>query len=299
MENRTINYDSLIKVVKRMDEEAKLSFFLNACINEDLSICQLCLDAKISANIKGGLYGETLLMYYLKSKKATKKVVEWLVNNGADVNGKSIAFSVLTIACEYTSYEIVKFLKDNGAKFVDIKKRGTTNGDLYWTITNQHGLEKKNRNIDYEMIEFLLKSGVPYEKDEKSIYNPIYMAIEMDEDKIVELIFKYYDVCPNLRINGVCLLHEAVSRKSIKIARLLLEKKADVNAKLEKEGRIKKYRGGLTPMDIAVFNKDTEMQALLTDFGGKEFKDFEEEKERRKKEIEEMEEKIKRMKAEL
>lgn len=49
-----------------------------------------------------------------------------------------------------------------------------------------------------------------------------------------------------------------------------MENKADVNAEL-KSARyyMAIYKGAVTSMDIALYKKDTHMQELLSDFGGK------------------------------
>jgi len=260
MENKVINHDTLVEVIKGIGVDGQRDFCLSACGIGDLSMLQTCLDAEI-CNVS------EILCYFVESENVTLKVVKWLVGKGADVNYKINDFSVLNRACMYAPLSIVRFLIKNGAKFEDIRKnRGS--GDLYWMISKKRCKKVPLRKVDYEKIEFLLKSGAPCDKDPKSPFNTIDLAIDMNDDKLVELLFNYCDVSPNLCINGAYLLHKAVEQKNVKIARFLLEKKADVNAKLEDLDMIKKYHGAITPRDIAVFNKDASMEDLLAIFGG-------------------------------
>lgn len=258
MEEKTINSQELMNVLRSMkDEDELFYFFLRTCENGNLQLCQMCLDAGADINIYEHFHHQPLLKVLVSSGKFTTKVADWLIEKGADINITGYGnFTPLTTACYNGELEIAKYFIDKGIKIRQYKKDGDTS-DLYYAVGGGN----------YEIVRLLLEAGADLEADVRYEDNPFIRAVEEKKSNIVEL-FLQKGVSPNFYLYGSTPLHNAVAERDTEIARLLLEYNANVNAKLQDSCSFIKEYLAVNSIDIAIFNQDIAMQKLLLEFGG-------------------------------
>ena len=259
MTEKTIKYQELLEIARSMKGEDELFyFFLRACENGNLKICQICLEAGADINIYEHLQKQTLLNKLVTSGKFTTEVGDWLIEKGADINTTELrGWTNLTLACYTGNFDIAKYFIDKGIKIRQYQDNIHTPSDLYYAVAGKN----------YEIVKMLLELGVELENNLSYVINPFNRAIQEGASDIVEL-FLQKGVSPNYYVNGRTPLHEATVCEDIETAHILLKYNADVNAKLNENARFIGNDFVLTSMDIAVLNKDIEMQNLLSDFGG-------------------------------
>lgn len=261
MSKKTIQYQELLNVVRSLSNVGKdnlFYFFLSACENGSLQICQICLDAGADINITESIYGHTLLYKLAENGKFTTEVADWLIEKGADINLPiACGQTNLTISCYKGNFESAKYFIDKGMKI--------TKEDLSAAVYGKN----------YEIVKMFLE----LEDDLKDDNYSFFSAIEDKQTNIVEL-FLQKGATPNFYSGkDITPLHQATLNKDIQTAQILLKYNANVNAKLKSyagfvydEFTTDKYpfnqSFALTPMDIAVINQDIAMQKLLTSFGG-------------------------------
>lgn len=240
-----------------------ITFFLRACENASLNVCQICLDAGADINMRESTYKNTLLNTLTQNNKLTPEIANWLIENGADINLVGYGQSNLSCACINGNYDIAKYFIDKGIKITKYDSHSNQKSDLYWAV------DGKNYNI----VKLLLESGVEFETDVICDSNPFINAVESKLYEIAEL-FLQNGVSPNFYAYDfyrycVAPLHIATKMKDIQMASILLKYNANVNAKIKNNNEwFIEDTTLLTPMDIAVFNQDVEMQKLLESFGG-------------------------------
>ncbi len=253
MEDRTIKYDDLLNIVRGMNKDELFCFFLRACENENLQVCQLCLDAGADINMR--YHEDSLLECLVFNRTLTIKVADWLIEKGANMDTGIKDNTLFTKACMNGNYNIAKYFFNKGVKVNEYKSH--CESDLDWAVYGG--------NI--EIVKFILDLGVDIEAFNYEPNNPFISALKKKRADIVEL-FLQKGVSPDIYIGGNTFLHEAVANNDINSARVLLKYNAQVNAKLKAPCyMIKKYLA-INSMDIAVFNKNEDMQKLLLEFGG-------------------------------
>ena len=257
MSKKMIQYQELVNVVRGLkSNDAMFEFFLSACKNSNLQICQICLDAGADIDIRESFHKESLLDNLISSGKFTTEVGDWLIEKGVDVNVMSYYsdMSSLSMACLSGNIEIVKYFIDKGLKIRQLKDDNVGTSDLSYAVWGGN----------YEVVKMLLELGVDLDK-----YAYI-RALEEKKCKIVELFLQKGESA-NLNCGGRRPLHIVTKNHDIQTANILLEYNAEVNAKIERLGCSCSYGDDgfvLTPMDIAVSTKDIDMQKLLESFGG-------------------------------
>lgn len=256
MAKETIQYQELLNVVRSMKREDEVFyFFLRACENGNLQICQICLDAGADINICEHFHKQTLLEKLVESGKFTTEVGDWLIEKGANITGLG-GWSNLTAACYQGSFDIAKYFIDKGIKIKQYKDNEGSS-DLYYAVYGKN----------YEVVKMLLELGVDLESNIRYEQNPFIQAINSEQPKIVEL-FLQKGASPDFYTYGKTPLHIAVSNKDIHTVNILLKYNANVNARLKESAIFINDDFALTPMDIAVLNQDIDMQKLLSAFGG-------------------------------
>lgn len=264
MAKENVDYQELLNIVRSMKNSDELYyFFLRACENGSLNVCQICLDAGADINMRESKYKHTLLNGLTENNKLTPEVADWMIKNGADINLVGYGQSNLSWACINDNYDIAKYFIDKGIKFTKYDSNLGLVGDLYWAV------DGKNYNI----VKLLLESGVEFETDVICDSNPFMNAVENKLYEIAELFlqnglspdfyaYDFYHYC-------VAPIHIATKMKDIQMTSILLKYNANVNAKIKNNNEwFIEDTTLLTPMDIAVFNQDVEMQKLLESFGG-------------------------------
>lgn len=264
MENISINYESLVKTISSLQKQAQRTFFLTACLNADLDLCQACIDAGVDMKIGDEYYGQPFFVDYVENPKARVSVVEWLISNGLDINYHSEGyFSPLKAACANTNCKMVKCLLNKKAKFTSLDG-GNYDGEICWIIIQRSSKETER----YKIVKMLLEAGAPLDTTDNSTDNPLYKVIKYKLNVEFVKLFLQYGVSANLVVYGISMLNLAVSEGDYNTVKVLLENGADVNQKLINLEYTKKYNGALTPMDIAIANGDESIQALLKEYGG-------------------------------
>ena len=296
MEDKKI-YESLVHVLRTNlncrgkltledGKETLRNLFVFACITQEFTICKAILDAGFKINSKDKHYGQSSLLTLCFDERLQVETVEFLIENGAQINLGNDVYNPLTAACYCGNSKVVAYLLSKGVH--DMKK--TMSSALY-TATSQGKtdvievllqcgvtfgskealIEAIDRN-NYDIVNLLLNGGVNPEF-KCTMYamrteNPIHNAVLKGNYKIVKLILDFV-VNTNVYIGGATPLHVAVVTGDTQIAKALLDNNANVNAYLQDESRyIKVYKGSLTPLDIAIVKRDFDMQKLLLEYGG-------------------------------
>ena len=273
MIDRKISYCLLVntlKLLRTKGDDELFFFFLRACEQEALDICQACLDAGADINIIESFHHNTLFTEMISQGTLTITIADWLISKGADINKSNIVpeQTPLSLACYHGNFEWVKYFIEKGAK-TDCPSRSllcqAIDSDIHHNVTTI-----------CKIVELLLNSGAPTEETNKYEYfNPFVNAVSRKYSEVVKLLLKS-GISPNHYSNeGRVPLHIAVANGDVETARILLECKADVNAPLSSNCYlIKSYKGASNSMDIAIAKKDTEMIKLLVYFGGEASEQF-------------------------
>ena len=185
--------------------------------------------ADLGAKDKYGLTTLHLAVKYAPLRKV-EGIVNSLIKSGAEINATCLeGWSPLHLAVEEHLTDIVELLLVNHANIDatyldDISK--TTVTPLMLAIEQD----------THEMAKMLISKGAklyPNMKDDESV---LHFAIKEEDNKnqldLIRFILNNgYDINIAEPCNGMSPLHVAISKKKIKIARLLLaENKSDVNA---------------------------------------------------------------------
>lgn len=267
MENININYESLVKTIANLPRKAQRAFFLTACLNEDLSLCQACIDAKVDMKIGDESYGQPFFIDYVEDTRAKTYVVDWLIANGLDINYHSEGyFSPLMAACCHGNVKIVKYLLDKKARIASLDRESNYEGDIYCALCFCKNSVKEMQK--YKIVKLLLEAGAPLNVDDASNCNPLYVVIQRKCSAEFVKLFLQYGVSADLVVGGISVLNLAVSKGDYDTVKVLLENGADVNFKMDDIYRICEHEGALNSMDIAIFNKNEEIQNLLAEYGG-------------------------------
>lgn len=176
--------------------------------------------------------GKTPLHY--AAAKGHLHIVEWLVMHGADVNARnSSGITPMYLAKGFGKKDVVAFLEKHGGR-ADVVKPTRQQPQKPSTPAPQ---EKQ-------------KLPVP-----QSPITPIIEAVKANNIEMVQTMLKTDpDLTKTTDQNGLTPLHWAAEIGNLKIAELLVENGADVNAKTER---------GITPLHQAVLNGRTNIVEFL------------------------------------
>lgn len=169
MAKENVDYQELLNIVRSMKKSDELYyFFLRACENGSLNVCQICLDAGADVNMCESKYKHTLLNTLTENNKLTPEVADWLIENRADINLVGYGQSNLSWACFNGNYDIAKYFIDKGIKITKFDPYWQFGGDLYWAVHENH----------YDIVKLLLEFGVEFETDVKEdTENPFFYAV--------------------------------------------------------------------------------------------------------------------------
>ncbi len=259
---QNITSQELITVLRGLkSDDERYYFFLSACANNNLKICQVCLDAGIDINIKESFHKTPLLVCLMENGVLTVEVADWLLKNGGDINLTDIGeFSSLTYACYKGDYSFAKYFVEKGATIRTYKNTKNAS-DLYYAVNSDY------HDGSLSIVSLLLENGADLETEISDPRHPFMSAVQLKRADIVEL-FLHYGANPNFYHYGRTPLHVAVANKDLKTAEVLLKNGANPNLKAQASSGIIKTFLAITVMDIAVYNEDEEMQKLLASFCG-------------------------------
>ena len=141
------------------------------------------------------------------------ELVQWLVEQGFDVNSKCMGYSLLYWASESDNLELVKWLVEHGA---DLSQYG------------EEALENSALNDNLDIVKWLMEQGVKLSKD-KWEQILVSCANHFGFNTVLWLVEQGVDV--NAKdYKGMTALHHVVFYNIPAIAQWLIEHGADVNA---------------------------------------------------------------------
>ena len=161
----------------------------------------------------------------------------------------------LTAAAKEGDVAIIKELIKKGAKVDEPNPGNWSATPLYWSLWSA------TNNCKFEAAELLLKKGANVNSADSFGLAPLHLAVcckDVDLSFIEHLIEKGADVNLKNTSDGWRGLHYAISCGSDDVARLLIEKGADVNAIAD---------DGTTPLILAAKNDSVFIAKLLLEKG--------------------------------
>ena len=157
----------------------------------------------------------------------------------------------LTAASKQGDVALINKLLNEGAKVDEPNSGKWSATPLYWSLFD----------CKFEAAEFLLTKGANVNSTDSFGSTPLYMAVcceNVDLSLIEHLIQKGADVNYKNTSDGLTSLHYAISCGSDDVARLLIEKGANVNAIAD---------DGTTPLILAAKNDSVFIAKLLLEKG--------------------------------
>jgi ankyrin repeat protein len=184
-------------------------------------------DARVLDNTQG----QDQPPLHLAIKTGNLNIIRYLVDNGAEVNGKNWdGDTPLHIAASRGDYEIMSFLVSRGA---DVKARNKLQSTP---------LHHASYQTSFQPIQFLVENGAAVNATNHKNETPLNIAVYKGNYPIIEyLIASGADV--NIADNiGMSPLHHAIYGGNTRVIELLLANDGDVFARND---------AGNTPLDIA------------------------------------------------
>ncbi|EEF61739.1 FOG: Ankyrin repeat-like protein [Pedosphaera parvula Ellin514] len=181
---------------------------------------------------------------YAAALAANRAIVELLLANHADANIRNVeGYAPLHVAASDRGLEIVKLLLEKNA---DIKAK-TRNG--YTPLMAAVSTGSK------QAVDLLLATGAEVNAQTDQNQTALNLAVANRSADIVASIFKSKPQLEVLNNQGYTPLQSALVNNDVKIAGLLLDAGANVNAPFK--------QGGASPMQIAVQQRNQQMITLL------------------------------------
>ncbi|MCJ1423797.1 hypothetical protein MMC29_001682 [Sticta canariensis] len=178
-------------------------------------VVQLLLDNGAEVNAQGGRFGNAL---HAASSRGYEKIVKLLLDNGAEVNAKGRSCDNALYAASSGGYErIVKLLLDNGAE-VNVQG-GMFDNALYAASSRGHEI----------IVKLLLDNEAEFNAQGGEYGNALQAASYGGHEKTLKLLL---DNGAEVNVRGgefSNALHAASSRGYEKIVKLLLDNGAEVN----------------------------------------------------------------------
>lgn len=163
---------------------------------------------------------------YTAAAEGHLKIVEYLIEKGADVNAWNNAHqNPLLSAAYYGHSEIVNLLLEKGAEFKEL--------DIY----GRNVLHYPAREGHPEVVEILLKRGLDINQEDRGGVTPLRFAIERGHAEIIDIFItlKALDVESDL---GQKSLHLAASNGHKTVVDLLIAKGASIHTKDDEAGTL-------------------------------------------------------------
>ena len=153
--------------------------------NTDPEVVKMLIDAGVNVNAKTSSNMTPLLSLCYSVKEPNLKILELLINAGADMNATwSVSHSALTYLIQYKNLEAIKLFASKGA---NLRVRDPLGKTL---------LHDAVLSGDIEIINFLITHGVPV--DEARWKTPLMVAIEENASLEVITTLLEHKADPNL-----------------------------------------------------------------------------------------------------
>jgi ankyrin repeat protein len=139
----------------------------------------------------------------------------------------------LAFAAQGVSVNTARFLLDKGADASSKDNKGRT--PMFWAVESDCHKDNRvstNEESLVEMVALLIKAGADVNADKSlNAITPLHNTVWGDQKKLAELLLD-----EGAHVNAVCSkqmtpLHYAAIEDSIKVAKLILERGADINAR--------------------------------------------------------------------
>ena len=150
------------------------------------------------------------------SEEGHAKVVQTLINFGADFNSKTIGVTPLILATQYNRSSVVRVLIENGA---DVDETSLLDGSTAIYQSAGKGL--------IEIMDQLLRAGADSQKKSTSTGFPLLYAAIFGRYESVKMLLKYNTDVNMYSNSGITALLAAASRGDVDIIKLLLREGAN------------------------------------------------------------------------
>ena len=226
-------------------------------------------------------------------------IAMWLIDHGADVNAKNEdGETPLLIAISNRNFDLAEFLNERGddvnAKEVDGETPLLISVSIPWLakLLIERGADVNAKNEDgetplliaatrdnFDLVELLIEHGADVNVKTVVGWAPLHSAASRNSLDMAKLLIEHsadvnaknemslgyaqwlIEYGHSVDVIGMTPLHSAAWSNSLDVAKLLIERGADVNAKDADD---------FTPLDRALNEDDSEeMQALLRRHGGR------------------------------
>ena len=189
-----------------------------AVLNGNLKIVQTLIKRGASPNVKDNI-GNTPLHYAARAEKDYGDIIEFLINHGANpyarnIKGETPLFSAVLSNNRRAVIAIIRTMKNLGLNYSKLINQKDNNGTLPIEYAAKHG----NKFI----VSILAKNG--------AIIDNIYTAAMAQDTEYIKKFLKDSALVKMRFEQGKTLLHLASEYGLTKIAMILLENGANVNA---------------------------------------------------------------------
>ena len=195
------------------------------------SVVKLLLDKKINSES----VNRALL---LAAREGFAKIVEIMVENGADINfkdgtGRTALISALSGKSE-DHKQVVAYLLNRNADTIVKEKNKIKYSALHVALRNSY--DESRRSMDAEYVKLILKKGIDFNSEDNFGDDLFYHVVLINDPEIVRLLIdNNYDYNPSQekleKTGSKSPLITAVEHESMEIIKLLLNKGVDVNTK--------------------------------------------------------------------
>ncbi|KAF8771011.1 Serine/threonine-protein phosphatase 6 like protein [Argiope bruennichi] len=253
-----------------------ISPLFSAIKNHNMKILELLITRGADINLIN-FYG--LKALHFAALCGNRKIIEELIKQNADVNDRSSGETPLHLAVLNNTIEVVEMLIKNGAQ-VDVENESgftplcfaVENNDketVEMLINNGANIYANDGyplffafyNGFHDLVEiFLLNENFEINKKIFTDITPLHIAAKLGHRIIVETLInkKNADVNAVTAIDNATPLHWAASEGAIEVVKILLKKKAKINARSV---------DGYTPLHLAVYSGHITVVKLLIESG--------------------------------
>ena len=214
--------------INALDTEGLSSLHWAAIIG-NAEVTKLLISEGANIEIKGTIFKSSPLLFACQNGRT--KIVETLLENGADINAKSSnGTRAIHFAAQSGKTEIVKILLQKGLDINCKNDDGET--PLYYAMYVRYFPLGCKATHALKMTKFLIKSGAKIDEATVSKETPLTHAITKANVGVVKLLISYGANVNRIRDSDSTPLHYAARcyHRKTEIIKILIDNGADVNA---------------------------------------------------------------------